>query len=63
MDKNLNYLLGQYKERMEYMSAALSQGNIPTIEEYRYVCGQLRGLEAACAIIVDLQKRMEHSDD
>ena len=63
MDKNLNYLLEQYKERMEYLSAALSQGNIPTIEEYRYVCGQLRGLEAACAIIADLQKRMEHSDD
>ena len=57
MDKNLNYLLEQYRERMEYLSAALAQGNIPTIEEYRYVCGQLRDLEAACAIIAHAASR------
>jgi hypothetical protein len=63
MDKNLEFLLSEYSGRMDYLTKALAQGNIPTIEEYRYICGQLRGLEAACAIIVDLKNRLENSDD
>lgn len=63
MDNHLDFLLKEYKERMEYLTEGLSRGNIPTIEEYRYVCGQLRGLEAACLIITDLKKRLEHSDN
>jgi hypothetical protein len=63
MDKNLEYLLSEYKDRMSMLSEALTRGNCPTIEEYRYICGQLRGLEAACLTITDLKKRMENSDD
>jgi hypothetical protein len=63
MDKNLEFLLSEYKDRMQFLTAGLSQGNIPTIEEYRYVCGQLRGLEAACLTIVELKNRLENSDD
>jgi hypothetical protein len=63
MDKTLEILLDEYKDRMNMLSEALVRGNCPTIEEYRYICGQLRGLEAACAIIVDFQKRMESSDE
>ena len=59
----LDFLLREYKDRMEYLSDGLARGNCPTIEEYRYICGQLRGLEAACLTIVDLKKRMENSDD
>lgn len=56
-------LLTELQDRMEMLSRALIQGNCPTIEEYRYMCGQLRGLEAACGIIEDLKKRLENSDD
>lgn len=63
MDRNLEFLLTEYKDRMEYLKQALSQGNVQTIEEYRYVCGQIRGLESACAVITDLVKRMENSDE
>ena len=63
MDKNLEYLLDEYKERMQYLTDGLARGNIATIEEYRYICGQLRGLEAACLTITDLKKRMENSDN
>ena len=62
MDK-LEYLLKEYIDRMEFLKGGLAQGNIPTMEEYRYVCGQIRGLEAACATIEDLKKRMENSDN
>ena len=63
MDRNLEYLVSEYKERMQMLQDALSHGNCKSFEEYKYVCGQLRGLEAACAIIADLEKRLENSDE
>ena len=59
----LDYLLKEYIDRMEFLKGGLAQGNVPTIEEYRYICGQIRGLEAACGTIEDLKKRMENSDN
>ena len=56
-------LIGEFQDRMKMLSDAVVRGNCPTIEEYRYMCGQLRGLEAACGIVEDLKKRMENSDD
>lgn len=56
-------LIAELVDRMNMLSDALIKGKCPTIEEYRYICGQLRGLEAACGIIEDLKKRMENSDD
>jgi hypothetical protein len=61
--EHLDHLLKEYQERMSYLTEGLARGNIPTMEEYRYVCGQLRGLEAASGIIIDLKRRLEHSDD
>ena len=63
MDKNLEYLLEEHKDRMKMLQDALGHGNCQSFEEYRYICGQLRGLEAACLTIVDLKKRMENSDE
>jgi hypothetical protein len=63
MDKNLEYLLDEYKDRIKMLQDALAHGNCQNFEEYRYICGQLRGLEAACLTIVDLKKRMENSDE
>jgi hypothetical protein len=59
----LEYLLKEYIDRMDFLKGGLAQGNIPTMEEYRYVCGQIRGLEAACATIQDLKQRTENSDN
>jgi hypothetical protein len=63
MDKQLEYLLSEYKERMDMLTFALRTNNVANMEDYRYICGQLRGLEAACAIIEDLTKRLENSDE
>ena len=62
-DKNLDYLLDQNRDRMEMLKQALTSGNCQSYEEYKYTCGQLRGLEAACLTIVDLKQRMENSDE
>lgn len=59
----LDYLLKEITERMTMLSDAASRGQCATFEEYKYTCGQLRGLEAACAIIKDLKTRLENSDD
>jgi len=59
---DLEYLLTEYKDRMTMLSEALGRGNATSFEEYKYICGQLRGLEAACSIIIDLKQKMEHSD-
>jgi len=63
MDQNLEFLLREYKDRMDMLTQALARGNAPSFEEYKYICGQLRGLEAACGIIIDLKARLENSDN
>lgn len=62
-NKIYEILLGEYKTRMDMLSQAIVRGNCPTIEEYRYICGQLRGLESACATIEDLKYKTENFDD
>jgi len=59
----LEYLLKEYKERIQALSDALAFNHITSYEEYKYTCGQIRGLEAACFIIQDLQRNREHSDN
>jgi hypothetical protein len=62
MDGNLEYLIREYKERIDMLQKAVSAGNCQNFEEYRYSCGQIRGLESACLIISDLKQRMESDD-
>ena len=63
MDKNLDYLLTEYRERINMLQNAISTGNCVNYEEYKYACGQIRGLESACLTITDLNQRMEKSND
>jgi len=61
--KEIDYLLNEYKDRIEMLQIAISAGNCTSYEEYKYACGQIRGLESACLTITDLNQRMEKSDD
>ncbi len=63
MDKNLDYLLNEYRDRINMLQNAISAGNCANYEEYKYACGQIRGLESACLTITDLKQRMEKSND
>jgi hypothetical protein len=63
IDANLDYLVREYKERIDMLQTAIAAGNCQNFEEYRYACGQIRGLESACLIITDLKQRMENSDE
>ena len=63
MDTTLDYLKREYKERMDMLSQAMARGMCTSYEEYKFTCGQLRGLEAAFAVIKDLEERMETMDE
>ena len=63
MDKNLDYLLNEYRDRINMLQNAISAGNCANYEDYKYACGQIRGLESACLAITDLKQRMEKSND
>jgi hypothetical protein len=59
----LEVVLIEAKDRLEMLSSALQQGHCGSYDEYKYICGQIRGLESACGIILDLQTKMESLDE
>ena len=64
MDSRIyDVLLSEFKDRMNILAEAVARGNCATMEDYRYICGQLRGLEAACSVIEDLKQRLEKLDE
>ena len=56
----LDYLLDELRERIGMLQKAAGAGNCSSYDEYKYTCGQIRGLEAACLTIIDLKQRMEN---
>lgn len=58
-----DYYLKELRDRIGILSEALASGNVRSFEEYKFTCGQIRGLESACFIISDLKRQLEHSDD
>ena len=63
MNQYLDYLLDEYRERIDMLQKAVAAGNCANHEEYKYACGQIRGLESACLTITDLKQRLENSDE
>jgi len=41
----------------------LAQGGAKTFDEYRHVCGVIRGLTHAETLVKDLVQKMEYSDE
>lgn len=63
MDKTLEFLIDEYTDRINMIQKAIAVGNCANFEEYKYACGQIRGLESACLTVRDLKKRMENSNE
>lgn len=61
--KVLQYLRTELDKQRAENAAFLAQGRAASFDEYRHVCGIIRGLTSADATIVDLVQRLEHSDD
>ena len=57
------HLLKNLRDRKERMSEALIAGSIATMDEYRFVVGQMRGMAYAEDEIRAAMKGMEEDDD
>ena len=62
-DKLLNHLVSEYDKLRHDQVTFLAGGGAKTFDEYRHVCGVIRGLTYAESIVKDLVQRMETIDD
>lgn len=56
-------LVKQLDEKIEQLSEFISSGRPETFEEYKKLCGEIRGLNIARGYTLDLKTRMENSDE
>lgn len=61
--KLLAHVVKEIEKLKQEREAYVAAGRADTIEEYRQVCGVVRGLNLAENIINDLVQKMEKSDD
>ena len=59
----LAYIATEIDKLRRDQQSHLSGGGAKTFDEYRHVCGVIRGLTHAETIVKDLVQRMEQSDD
>ena len=63
MDKTLEVLLKQYKDKRSQIVDAVSSGAAKDYAEYRALCGEIRGLLTAESYLLDLAKNLENAND
>lgn len=56
-------LIQQTDEKVSQLKDYLAEGKADTYEDYKKLCGEIRGLLIARGYILDLQQRMEYSDE
>jgi hypothetical protein len=56
-------LVKQVDEKVQQLQEHVSTGRPETFEEYKRTCGEIKGLLTARGYILDLQQRMENSDE
>jgi hypothetical protein len=56
-------LIKQIDEKVEQLQEFLSSGRPETYEEYKKLCGEIRGLLIARGYTLDLKQRMENADE
>lgn len=50
-------------EKINQLAEYVSSGNATSYEEYKRLCGEIRGLTIARGYTLDLKTRMENSDE
>ena len=56
-------LISEIDEKVEQLQEFLAQGRAESYEEYKKVCGEIKGLLTARSSALDLKHRMENSDE
>lgn len=63
MDKTLEILFKQYRDKRNQIADAISGGAAKDYAEYRALCGEVRGLLTAESYLLDLAKNLENDDE
>jgi len=63
MDKLLELVLKEIRERKVFVVDNLAEGNLKDFSEYQKLCGEVRGYSLVEGYILDLARKLEHSDD
>jgi len=56
-------LIDQIEDKVDQLKQAVASGRAETFEEYKRTCGEIKGLLVARGYILDLQDKMETSDE
>jgi hypothetical protein len=59
----LEILVNQIDEKIQQLQEYVGSGRPESFEEYKRTCGEIKGLLTARGYTLDLQQRMENSDD
>jgi hypothetical protein len=59
----LEILVQQLDEKVQQLKEHVATGRPDTFEEYKRTCGEIKGLLIARGYVLDLQQRMEQSDE
>ena len=59
----LELLVQQADEKVTQLKDHLADGRATSFEEYKSLCGEIRGLLIARGNILDLKKNLEESDE
>jgi len=59
----LDVIVQQTDEKIAQLKDHVAEGKAATFEEYKRLCGEIRGLLIARGYALDLKQRLEHSDD
>lgn len=59
----LEVLVEQADEKITDLKEYLSAGRVSTFEEYKGICGEIKGLLTARGYALDLQQKLEFADD
>ena len=56
-------LIKQADEKVQQLKDYLAEGRAESFEEYKKLCGEVRGLLSMRGYVLDLKQRLENSDD
>lgn len=59
----LEVIVEQADDRISQLKDYLSQGKAESFEEYKRLCGEIKGLLTARGYALDLKQRMENMDE
>jgi hypothetical protein len=59
----LELLLKQIDEKVLQLKDSITNGNVEKFEDYKKLCGEVRGLLTAREYTLDLKDRLENSDE